>query len=332
MSKKIYLLSAVFLILGIIIGRLLPEKKIELKSMPASDSSVHELREGGYKFINPLLECDTISETVRLNGLNTLEKAVSSYLEKEKADGNLTNAAVYYRDLNDGPWFGVNERAPFAPASLLKLPVMMAYFKKAEKDPSVLTKKIVYQAKDQLLGQDIVPTKTIQKGQSYTIEELIVRMMEYSDNAALTVLEDNIDPMLIDKVTLDLGVETATVATPDDFMSVRGYSSLFRILYNASYIEKDLSEKALEIMSKSEFNDGLVAGVPKGIIISHKFGERERSDGSEELHDCGIVYHPSNPYLICVMTKGDRLEDLKKVISDVSRMVYEVINSRTTSK
>lgn len=37
-------------------------------------------------------------------------------------------------------------------------------------------------------------------------------------------------------------------------------------------------EKALEIISKSDFREGLVAGLSDGIAVVHKFGERRQRD------------------------------------------------------
>lgn len=327
MVKKLIVVSIGSLLAGILVGRV---SAPTVKSAIVPKNELEEVRETGYKFISPLLECEAGKDAYKLIGLNPVQVGVNSFVEGEKEKGAIADAAIYFRDLNNGPWFGVNEHASFSPASLLKLPVMMAYFKKAEDDPALLSKKVKYEAKDVLLGQDFAPTTSIVKGESYTISDLIERMMVYSDNAALTILEDNIEPAQIDEVTLDLGVETATDTTPLNFMSVKGYAGLFRILYNASYLEKSYSEKALEIMSRSEFRNGIVAGVPKGIIVSHKFGERQLDANSVQLHDCGIVYRPKSPYLLCIMTKGTDFGRLSQFISQTSRMVYEGIEKRVT--
>lgn len=328
MKKTTVVISVVSIIIGVLIGKLLPSSNNNSKLAVKQDNSLKEVRESGYKFISPLLECETGNDYYKLNGLNSLQAEVSDLVDAWKNTGQITNGAVYFRELNNGPWFGVNEHNTFSPASLLKLPVMMAYYKKAENDPQLLTKKVKYTGADVLLGQDIAPTNSIVKGKEYTIEDLVERMVIYSDNAALTVLEDNIEPGLIDKVTIDLGVETAKDTTPVDFMSVKGYAGLFRILYNASYLEKNDSEKTLEILSKVQFDGGLVAGVPKGITVSHKFGERQLEANLVQLHDCGIIYNPHNPYLLCVMTSGKNFSNLEQFIAKVSSITFNGIEAR----
>ena len=110
-------------------------------------------------------------------------------------------------------------------------------------------------------------------------------------------------------------------------MSPKSYSALFRVLYNSSLFPWSLSEQVLDLLSHTSFSKGLVAGVPEGTPVSHKFGENTAvaTDGTiveRELHDCGIVYYPNDPYLVCVMTKGQDFSVLETVISDISKMAY----------
>ncbi len=330
MRKQIFIFCAVFFVLGALVGKFVWGAPVAKEREDALDDELTEVRESGYKYISPLLECETGKDTYRLNGLNVLQKEVADVIGKEKESGSIVDAAVYFRDLNNGPWFGVNEHMAFSPASLLKLPVMMAYYKKAESDSELLSKKVKYTEDYILLDQSITPTNFIRKGSEYTIEDLIVRMMVYSDNAALSILEENIEPARIDEITLDLGVETATEQSPEDFMSVKGYAGLFRILYNASYIKKDFSERTLEILSQSEFRKGLIAGVPKGIPVAHKFGERTLPNNIVQLHDCGIVYRKNNPYLLCIMTRGSSFENLENAISKISAVTYDGLEKRAS--
>jgi hypothetical protein len=89
------------------------------------------------------------------------------------------------------------------------------------------------------------------------------------------------------------------------------------------------SNKLLGIMDDSSFQDGLAAGVPSTVTVANKFGERFLNSSTPgiptdfELHDCGILYPPQNPYILCVMTKGNDYTKLAKVIADVSRAVYQ---------
>jgi beta-lactamase class A len=247
-----------------------------------------------------------------------LRNSIDSYINQITANNSVTRVAVQFRDLNSGPWFGINNQDQFSASSLLKVPVMMAYYKMAEADSSVLTKEIVYDKDPVGLATENFPTKyPLQKG-TYTVEQLIEHMIVSSDNVALLLLENNISNDKINQVTLDLGIAT----NQDLSLSVSDYATLLRVLYYSTYLNKDYSEKALELLSKAEFIQGLVAQLPKNVIVAHKFGERSLPDGTNQLHDCGIVYYPSHPYLICIMTKGPNFNDLATTIQQISSKVY----------
>jgi hypothetical protein len=64
------------------------------------------------------------------------------------------------------------------------------------------------------------------------------------------------------------------------------------------------------------------------MVVAHKFGEMSAPDGTVQLNDCGIVYKPDQPYLICVMTKGTNYDSLVTVISHISNMVYTSVASQ----
>ncbi|MCU0653380.1 MAG: class A beta-lactamase-related serine hydrolase [Candidatus Pacebacteria bacterium] len=243
-----------------------------------------------------------------------------------------TSFAVYFRNLNNGPWFGINEKEKFMPASLLKVPLMIAYFKEAETDPGVLREEIVVrEGNDGILSQEIKPKIILEHGKPYTVDELIERMIIYSDNKAADILFNNVSPKKLDEIYANLGIDIPIGGNINqDYMSVKSYASFFRILFNSSYLSREMSEKALSLLAKSDYKKALAAGVPSGVAIAHKFGEYKdlnRQNGYMELHDCGIIYSPDYPYLLCIMTSGRSIGENEKVITKISSIVYDEIAS-----
>ncbi|MDX6770959.1 MAG: serine hydrolase, partial [Elusimicrobiota bacterium] len=158
----------------------------------------------------------------------------------------------------------------------------------------------------------------------------VERMIVLSDNNAFTLLSRVVDPGELDRVYALLRVQNPRSQADDQFLSVQTYASFFRILYNASYLTKDQSQKALEYLAESEFDMGLEAGTPKEVTVAHKFGESGRANSAErQLHDCGIVYHPTKPYLLCVMTRGADMKALAGAIAETSRLVYAEVDGST---
>jgi beta-lactamase class A len=177
---------------------------------------------------------------------------------------------VYFRNLNNGPWFGLREETKFAPASLMKVTLFISYIKWIEEDLSLFSKKIILSEANSM-NQLIPPEKNLIPGNDYTIGELLYAMIVYSDNAAGFTLLKNIPPERQNKTFIDLGIPPPDLTKKDYDISVKEYASFFRILYNSSYLSNNSSEKALEILAESAFRDGIVKPLPEGIKVAHKF-------------------------------------------------------------
>ncbi len=291
-----------------------------------SAQSGHELRLGGFKYINPLLECEVAGNAFEFSELESMEDAVASLIKEKRKQRPATHVSVYFRNLNTGSWFGINEDELFAPASLLKIPTVIAALKITEQQPDFLSKQILYSGKEDFnLMENMKPEHQVAPGKSYTVDELIYRSIIYSDNNANSLLFSSISPYQIEQIYRELNVPLPLTNMPDNFMSVRQYGAFFRILYNASYLSKEMSEKALEYMSNTMFRKGIAAGVPATTVVVNKFGERITADQPDirQLHDCGIVYYPNRPYLLCIMSRADDFSYLTDTIREISQIVYE---------
>ena len=288
-----------------------------------------ELREKTGRLTNPLLECEVFGDQ-GLKALKPFKYKIDSLLREKIEAGVLIDGSVYFRDLNNGMWFGINENIAYRPASMLKVPVMLAYFKLAESDPGLLGRKIVFRGSFDLSRlQGVAPETELVPGGIYTVDELIFRMIAYSDNNAAQLLVDNIDKSLLDRVLHDLDVNI----NPGDYehmITVHSYAGFFRVLYNASYLSREFSEKALDILSRSSFSEGMRAGIPPGVPTATKFGEWGDSPDSAivQLHEFGIVYFPDRPYLLGIMTRGKRGREMEALIGEISRVVYQSVSEQ----
>lgn len=285
------------------------------------ESAAQEYRESGYTFINPLLECE-----YRDNQGNTKLRNLRDVVEAEVKKTPSQKVSLYYRDLLNGPWYGYQEDEAFSPQSLLKLPIIFAYLKIADENPAILSETIVY---EQVNESNLASKEQLIPGQEYTVEVLIRRTIQQSDNTAFALLVDHLPLKYVEKVHTDLNIPYPNANTPSDFVSVKSYSSIFRVLYNASYLSRKNSEYLLTLLSESDFSEGLVAGVPETVSVAHKFGIKNASEenGLSQLHDCGVVYHPRHPYLLCIMTKGNDPKVETETIKRLSQVIYQVIDS-----
>jgi beta-lactamase class A len=109
-------------------------------------------------------------------------------------------------------------------------------------------------------------------------------------------------------------------------ITVREYSLFLRVLFNASYLNIEDSEYCTGLLSQSDFDKGLLSGLPAGTRVAHKFGEAGDTVNAH-FSEAGIIYLDNNPYLITVMTKGRDPKLLPAVVANISRTIFNL--SRT---
>ncbi len=299
------------------------------KSEPAPDST-----EGTFKFIRSSLESKNVGHHEKNRELKPFRYKVNAAIEEKLRKGDATAISFYFRDLINGNRFGIGEGDRFSPKSLLKLPLMIAYFKWSEVNPLVLRKTLTYTGGDSNAEQKVSPAYRLEPGRRYSVNDLIFRMIAYDDAAAYSLLNANMPVTRLERIFKDLNVEYDP-HQDDDSLSLSSFASFYRVLYNASYLPEDLSEKALRYLSRSTFRDGMASGIPSNVEIACKHGEREieiSKDGEKiqgyQLHEFGIIYGPKRPFLIGIMARGDDLDRLTKVSRDITRLVYEEVDQQ----
>jgi beta-lactamase class A len=315
---------------GVLIGYLIFHKK-EHQATFTTPPAVNV--ENSFTHINPLSGCmDICGKEFIMRELHWFRHDLDTYIEKIKAKQSDIHVSYYFRDLTNGMWIGINEKDEFSPASLLKLPIMIAAYKEAEKDIGVLGVKILYNAKEFSGVSEEAGVKKID-GEYYSIEELINQMVDYSDNAAALILMKYFGEDKVAAVEKAFNISIPPNATnTTNFVRIKDYASIFRILFNASYLNKAMSERALTLLSHASYKNGIRAGIPDSIEVAHKYGVRDVHDASGklvegyQLHHFGIVYYPGKPFLIGIMTRGGTKEQKEQLVRDLTAITFKNID------
>lgn len=264
------------------------------------------------------------------------ERNLKNLVQDAVSENNEIKTSVFFLNLNNSGWFSINPNDTFIPASLLKLPMLISYYKLHESEKDLFEKQILYKGEN-FNSYKNVGSGTITPGETYSVKELMREMIINSDNNALQLLyqyrAESLKSIFAD-MNISLPSNDQDIASKD-FMTARDVGRFLLVLYNSSYLSLENSEEALLILSEAVFKDGLVAGVPQGTVVSHKFGERTLEESGKklktELHDCGIVYHPNIPYIVCVMTKGGDFDTEKSQIKKISKIIYDGVDSFANS-
>jgi beta-lactamase class A len=329
----VFLVALVFVI-GVFVGRGM--RTID-ETPGGRDAGLFKSKEKEFRFTSPVYKGETAGPSVTSTELKPFLYKVRTLVETRLKGNDASTVSVYFRDLNNGNWFGIQENEKFSPSSLLKIPVMIGYFKWAETNPLILNKKLLYAGTDGVTDdEDSKPGKKLKAGRSYAVDDLIFRMIAYADNAAFGLLSRNLPAERLHKVYKDLYVDYDPAKTEDD-LSLSAHAAFFRVLYNASYLNREMSEKALSHLSRaSVFKSGIAAAIPHDTEVASTFCERgvrtNDVDEEEELkqaHEFGIIYYPNRPYIIGIVTKGNDFKKLEKVIRDISRLVYDEVDRQS---
>jgi beta-lactamase class A len=229
-------------------------------------------------------------------------------------DGAKGEYGVYFEDLTTGAWLGVNEKEKFAPISLVKLPLMVAVLKKVEKGEINLEQNVTL--KPEYLDSGF--GTLYQKGAGYkiTIKELLTYLIKESDNTAFYALLDVTSIEEFETTRVAMGLPKINIP---EKISPRDYANMLRSLYYSTYLRRTFSEIGLSLMMNTNFESELAAGLPSDVHVAHKVGIDESLG---YYHDCGIIYD-ENPYILCIMSVNTTQEEAARVISSISKKIYE---------
>jgi beta-lactamase class A len=259
--------------------------------------------------------------------LSRARRVATEYiLARQQVDPTL-RVAVYVRDLDNGAWVGVNDRALFFPSSLTKVAVMIRTLLREEEEPGTLERELLFPGPESMVGEDTMreapDSLRLHAGQRYSIAELLRRMIVYSDNYAFQLIVDDGGSEGVSKMLYDLSADQY-VEDGRFYYDAHTVARLLRSLYDSSLLSRRHSEFALDLLTKARFGEGMRMTLPPDVTVASKFGFHASTVNGRrhhELHECGIVYRPRAPYVICVMTATDEggPEELERVIGDISR-------------
>lgn len=307
MKKKLNLIKniKVFFLISIIINLLLISYVLFLL-FPRNPKDTFS----DYPLLSPRIFAENQND-ILINFLPLREKL--RQLMKEYGD----TFAFYFEYLPSGTSIGVNEKVEFSAASLIKLPVVMAYFHQRENAPLQLTEtRVIIQEKEIDKGFGTLWQKGA--GVEITLEEAVRLALVESDNTAALVLADHVAKEHFNEVYEGLDIDL-TLKDNRAIITVKQYVSILKALYFSAVLSKKSSQEILDLLTKTKFSDKLPAGVDKDIPVAHKIGILE-IEGGDLYQDCGIVYVPQRPYILCMFSQSDEntaRERMKAVSSEV---------------
>jgi len=163
-------------------------------------------------------------------------------------------------------------------------------------------------------------------GDQVKVSTLIDRMITVSDNTAAVVLTNLVGVNNINAGLQRLGLTGSLLdfSGGDNMTTAADMNHLLELIATDQVLDRDSCRYILDVMLKQELNDLLPQGLPVEVQMAHKTGSL-----FQLRHDAGIVYGPSGPYVITVLSwnQSDSVSTYT-VIPKMSAAVYQYFNGR----
>lgn len=241
-----------------------------------------------------------------------LRRQLASYLATREA-----SYALYFKDLNSGAAFGLNDDRPIPAASCVKVPIVLYLNTLVIEGKAAWDTQLVYRRAEHYEGGAGVLHMAAADGDLFSLRVLANLAITISDNVATNLLlsylgRDNVAEFMRRSGGRTVYPEGENVSTARDMGQYVGAVLAFAEQYPGP------GGRLLDDLEHSIYHIGLPGELPPGIRVAHKEGEVEGV-----TDDVGVVF-ARRPYILAVLSDGqaDPLAGFKEV-ARLSRMVYD---------
>ncbi len=246
-------------------------------------------------------------EPIALEHDSVLDEKIKRHLGED-----ISRYGIVVKRIPDGRGVALNPDRVFYAASLFKLWVMYEVFKQRELDLLTFeeTVTLIPFHLEYKLGDLAWPLWT-----EVPVGNLVEAMITVSDNVAAIMLHDKVGGWNINQDLAAIGMENTALVRGDLPATAHDTALLLEMLATGRAVNQRASQDMVDLMTRQKVRNRLPALLPRGTKVAHKTG-----NWPSATHDVGIVYAPSAPYVIVVMS--DKAWEVQQ-IAELSRLVYD---------
>ena len=252
---------------------------------------------------------------------------------KRYLDNRIGEYSFYFEDLDGGYVYAHNENVQMVSAGCIKLPIALVLFKEVEENRMNLKDKVSITEADMVYGKGIIHEF---EERQYSIYELLISMLIQSDSTSVNKLIDIIGMERINEQISLMGLKNTLLkrksidertekAAIENISSSYDLSLCWKILYEASFLNKENSKQLIDILKRQQHKNKITFYIPDEIKpkIASKAGDLI---GAE--NDTALIQIPKGNFVFTVMSKNLPNNVYGTVtITRIGKMVWDIISN-----
>ena len=224
---------------------------------------------------------------------------------------------IYFKDLDSGEGFGINEKAPIPPASTIKLPVILYLYEQAAAGKLDWSDRVRYNLSTDYQGGAGELQYAARNGDTYSLRCLATIAITLSDNIAHNMLVRHLGYDNVMAFIKKMGTDT-TRPFGSASTTARDMGAFAEGVISFAERNPQQGGRLLNDLAHTIYHVGLPGELPSKLVVSHKEGSI-----NGVATDAGIVFS-RRPYILAILSEGVSDEDTGfKNIAKISRIIYD---------
>jgi beta-lactamase class A len=268
--------------------------------------------------VAPLVAAPVLDATKELT---TAKNNIEALL---KGQPNL-EAGLLFFDPDSGAYVDLNADQPFAAASTIKLPLLIAFFQDVDAGKIRLDEQ--WEMRKDLIATEAGSMQYQPVGTKFSALETVENMISVSDNTATNMVIDRLGKTVeVNRRFQSWGLTNTTIHNPlpdlegTNLTSAKDLTTLMTRVSQGELLTPHSRDRALEIMRNTTTDTMLPQGLEEGATISHKTG-----DIGTVVGDSGLINMSNGQrYLATVMMKRPYNDPRgPETIRKISQIMYQ---------
>jgi beta-lactamase class A len=236
---------------------------------------------------------------------------------------------VFLEDLDSGVYLDINGTRTFAAASMIKVPVLVAFFQDVDAGKIALSEKLTMR-KD-LIASEAGSMQYQPVGTKFSALETATQMIVVSDNTATNMLIDRLGGIEnLNERFRAWGLTNTEINNPlpdlkgTNISTPRDFANLMALVSQGKLLSMKSRDRMLAIMRQTVTNTLLPQGLGDGATISHKTG-----DIGTFVGDVGLIDMPNGKRYVATAIVKRPFNDprAQELIRQTSRAAYKYLNT-----